>query len=86
MSVETVRVCKCDICGKVLPKETGFLRWQSNIKLGSNVKDADSVIYEDVCDECADAIRKLIDKRSGWKLIQCVEETYANDWLDSERK
>ena len=71
MSVETIRVCKCDICGKVLPEETGHLRWQANLKLGSNVRDADSVIFEDVCDECTDAIRKLIDKRSNIKVMQC---------------
>lgn len=81
MSVETIKVCKCDICGKVLPKETGHLRWQANLKLGSNVRDADSVIFEDVCDECTDAIRKLIDKRSSIKVMQCKEEPYANEWL-----
>ena len=80
MSVETVRVCKCDICGKVLPKETGHLRWQSYVKLGSNIGAGDRT-YDDVCDECADAIRELIDKRSSIKAMQCEEKVYANEWL-----
>lgn len=80
MSVETVRVCKCDICGKVLPKETGHLRWHANIKLGSNIGAGDRT-YDDVCDECADAIRELIDKRSSIKVMQCEEKAYANEWL-----
>lgn len=79
MSVETIKVCKCDICGKVLPKETGHFRWYANLKLGSNIREADSVTYEDVCDECTDAIRKLIDKRSSIKVMQCEEKVYANE-------
>lgn len=79
MSVETIRVCKCDICGKVLPKETGHLRWHANIKLGSNINAGDGRTYDDVCDECADAIRELIDKRSSIKVMQCEEKVYANE-------
>jgi len=78
MSVEIIKVCKCDICGKVLPKETGHLRWQANVKLGSNIGAGDRT-YDDVCDECADAIRKLIDKRSSIKVMQCKENDYANE-------
>jgi len=81
MSVETVRVCKCDICGKVLPKETGHLRWHVNLKLGSNIDSGDSRTYDDVCDECTDAICKLIDKRSSIKVMHCEDENYANEWL-----
>lgn len=81
MSVETMRVCKCDICGKILPKDTGHLHWHANMRLGSNINGGDTVTYEDVCDECADAIRKLIDKRSSIKVMQCKEESYANEWL-----
>ena len=81
MSVETIRVCKCDICGKILPEETGHFRWQANLKLGSNVRDADSVTYEDVCDECANAIRTVIQERSNKKETHCEEKAYANEWL-----
>ena len=80
MSVETVRVCKCDICGKVLPEETGHLRWQANLKLGSNVRDADSVIFEDVCDECTNAIRNVIKERSNKKETNC--EDRVNIFMD----
>ncbi len=81
MSVETVKICKCDICGKVLPKETGHLRWQSNLKLGSNINAGDNRTYDDVCDECADAIRNVIKERSNKKVIQCEEKAYANEWM-----
>ena len=81
MSMETVRVCKCDICGKILPKETGHLHWQANLRLGSNVNAGDSRTYEDICDECANAIHELIDKRSNKKEIHCEDKAYANEWL-----
>lgn len=81
MSVETVKICKCDICGKLLSKETGYNRWYANMKLGSNVREADSVTYEDVCDECANAIRNLIQERSNKKETHCKDGVYANEWL-----
>ena len=81
MSVETIKVCKCDICGKVLSKETGYTRWYANVKLGSNVREADSVTYEDVCDECANAIRNVIQERSNKKETYCEEKAYANEWM-----
>jgi len=79
MSVETIKVCKCDICGKVLPKETGHLRWQANVKLGSNIGAGDRT-YDDVCDECADAIRNIIQERSNKKEMQC--EDRVNIFMD----
>lgn len=80
MSVETIKICKCDICGKVLPKETGHLRWHANLKLGSNIKEANSIIFEDVCDECDGAIRELIDGRSRIKIMQCEDQ--VNSFTD----
>ena len=80
MSVETIKVCRCDICGKVLPKETGHFRWQANVKLGSNIREADSVTYEDVCDECANAIRNIIQERSNKK--ETNREDRANSFTD----
>lgn len=81
MSVETVEVCRCDICGKVLPKDTGHLHWHTNMRLGSNINGGDTVTYEDVCDECIDAIRNVIQERSNKKETHCEDKVYANEWL-----
>ncbi len=78
MSVENVRVCKCDICGRILSKGTGHLRWQANVKLGSNIGAGDK-IYDDVCDECADAIRETIEKLKVKYITE--DRVYANEWL-----
>jgi len=78
MSVEIIKVCKCDICGKVLPKETGHLRWQANVKLGSNIGAGDRT-YDDVCDECADTIRETIEKLKVKYITE--DQVYANERL-----
>ena len=81
MSIENVRVCKCDICGKVLLKETGHLRWQTNIRFGSNIDAGDGrMYYDDVCDECVNAIRNVIQERSNKKETQC--EDRVNSFTD----
>lgn len=64
--VKQETICTCDICGKEMRESvTGHNRWQCNLVLGSNMKVEDDIKYDDVCDECADAIRKVINARKG---------------------
>lgn len=64
--VKQETICTCDICGKEMRESvTGHNRWQCNLILGSNIKDVPDIRYDDVCYECADAIRDVINTRKG---------------------
>ena len=65
--VYTEKICKCDICGKViLESESGHERWPTNITLGYNSEGPyKDIKYDDVCDECEEAILKVINTRKG---------------------
>lgn len=64
--VKQETICICDICEKEMRESvTGHNRWQCNLILGSNLDETDTMRYDDVCDECVAAIRKVIDTRSG---------------------
>ena len=64
--VKQETICKCDICGKEMREsETGHKHWQCYLVLGSNIKDIADTRYDDVCDECALAIQKVITTRQG---------------------
>lgn len=57
-------ICKCDICGaEMRESETGHRRWPCYLVLGSNLDEADTKKYDDVCNECTVAISSVIDKR-----------------------
>lgn len=64
--VKQETICTCDICGKEMRESvTGHKHWQSYLVLGSNVKDVADIRFDDVCDECTDAIRKVVNARQG---------------------
>lgn len=57
-------ICKCDICGKEMRESsTGHKHWPCYLVLGSNLNEADTERYDDVCAECATVIRIAIDRR-----------------------
>ena len=62
----TESICSCDLCGKaMIESKTGHKHWPCYLVLGSNDKEELSIRYDDVCDECAQAINTVITKRQG---------------------
>ena len=63
-------ICTCDICGKEMREsKTGHKHWPCYLVLGSNAANVPDKRFDDVCDECVNAIRKIINTRQGVSLV-----------------
>lgn len=63
-----MRVTKCDICGNICVGH-GTLTVDRLPLNGKHIPECvHTVIYQvDICYDCAEAIQKVIDERTGWK-------------------
>ena len=61
--IQTDTICTCDVCGeKMRESESGHKHFPGYLILGSNINESDTEGFEDVCGECCQAIRVLIDR------------------------
>ena len=64
MSKTVETIVKCDICGKEMKEsESGHSCFQGYLVLGSNLNEADTKRYGDVCVPCFLAVQKVIAER-----------------------
>ena len=68
---------KCSICAKELPEATGHNHWMSYLVLGSNTNESDSIRYDEVCDDCTEAIRTTIKQQEINKKLRELKSYFS---------